>query len=378
MLGVFLFFVFGLVLLVKGSDLLVESAAKIAKLFGIPQFIIGLTLIAVGTSLPELAASVTAAYKDEQGLIVGNIIGSNIANIGLILGTAAALAVLKTRAEMISRDGYILLGASILFYSFAGDGVIARWEGLTLLTLFVVYTLFLFKFKLKFIAHYDFDRYFNLVYGFDKIVDVSFYVHVAEKGLDLKTYRRLIDRGLHLRVGDEEIKKGIDEKKRKSLLKRVRERIQLGVGREVVLMVVGLGGLFLGAKYLIDSASEIAVQFGIPPNIVGITLLAFGTSLPELSVAISSARKGFGNIVVGNIIGSNIANITLVGGVASLIKPVPITSFSNNYTIPVMLGMTVVALIFIRSGWRVHRKEGIMFLLAYIAFLGWLVTRNFA
>ena len=163
-----LFFALGLILLVKGSDFLVKSAATLAKKLGVSEFIIGVTLVSLGTSIPELALAIIASIKQQSGLIIGNIVGANIANIGLITGVAATIAIIKTKKEMLKRDGYIMLFAAIIFYIFILNGLISRIEAILLLLLYSAYILFLYEVESKFKAKYHFkefiDYFFKLKY----------------------------------------------------------------------------------------------------------------------------------------------------------------------------------------------------------------------
>jgi len=152
-------FVIGLVLLVKGSDFFVNAAVRIAKRVGISEFVIGLTLVALGTSVPEMGAAIMASFKHQSGIVMGNVLGSNIANIGLIVGIVAVLWVLKTNRQMLERDGYIMLFAAVLFYIFLFNGVVSRIEGVILLLLYVVYVLFVIETKSKLDHGYNFKDF---------------------------------------------------------------------------------------------------------------------------------------------------------------------------------------------------------------------------
>ena len=164
-----LFFVIGLVLLVKGSDFFVKSAATIAKKLGVSEFVIGLTLVAVGTSIPELVSSVAASMKHQSGIVMGNFVGSNIANIGLIIGLAAAIAIIKTNEEMLKRDGYIMLFAALSFYFFILDKNISIIETIIFLLLYFVYIMFLFEEKPKFKGKYHFREFIRYFFEFKYI-----------------------------------------------------------------------------------------------------------------------------------------------------------------------------------------------------------------
>jgi len=343
-------FALGLVLLVKGSDFFVEAAATIAKKLGVSEFVIGLTLVAVGTSLPELASSIFAALKAESDIVVGNVVGSNIANIGLIVGIGALLTVIMTRREMLQRDGYIMLFAALLFYLFSFNGVISRFEAMLLLLLYVAYAVFLFEIKSKFSEEDTraFSEFLSYFLKFEYFITIK-------KGLGPFFNHKARNRARS--------EKELTEVPRSGLLRDF-----------AVLLLSGLAVVF-GARFLVSEAVFFAEFFDIPKTVIGISLIAVGTSLPELGVTVSAARQGYGNIAIGNVIGSNIANIFLVAGVAALVSPITVVRASIIYNAPFMIFMSVLLLIFIRTGWKITRREGIVFLLLYSLFMISLFSR---
>lgn len=295
----------GLLILAKGSDFFIDSSAYFARRFGVTEFIIGLTLVYVGTSLPEFGASVYASYHGSGAIAVGNIIGSNIANIGLILGITVIIGSIRTSAEMLKRDGFIMLGVSFLFVGIAIGGI-TRLDGLILITCFVLYM--------------------RLLY-------------MQRKGTNSAA-------GATSRAsdGDRTI-------------------------REVVKLLAGGAGIFLGAKLLVDSAIDIAFAIGVSESVIGVTLVAFGTSVPELAVCISAITKKFESIAIGNVIGSNIFNILWVGGVASLVSPLRVDEALLRFSMPVMLLTAALLLVFMRTNWKLERWEGVVFVVMYACFI---------
>ena len=336
-----LLFVVGLVLLVKGSDFFVNSSVRIAKQLGVSEFVIGLTLVALGTSIPELGTSVMASFKHQSGIVMGNVLGSNIANIGLVVGIVAVFWVLKTDRKMLMRDGFIMLFAAVLFYIFLFNWVVSRIEGFIFLLLYVAYILFVVETKSRLDRVYNFKDFVIYFFKFD-------YIRKTGKDLFQGNHEKKEDQG-----------KGISA--RGIILK------DLGI---VVLSIIVI---WWGAKFLVEGAVFFANLFHVPQTIIGLSLIAIGTSLPELGVTLSAGRKGLGNIVVGNIIGSNIANVFLIIGVASIISPLSVIKSTVVVTAPFMIVMTILFLIFIRSRWKIERIEAIIFLLLYGAFLGYLV-----
>lgn len=334
-----LIFIFGIVILFKGSDMLIESASSIAKRFGVSEFVIGLTIVAIGTSVPELASSVIAALNHDPGIIIGNVIGSNIANIGLIVGIASTVAVIKTRREMIERDGYIMLFVSFALLFFLINKRLSIIECIIFLVLYLAYLLFLLEEKPERKGKYHFREYLRYVYKFNYLL----------------TIRSRIIRGV----------KGYRKKEKQEAKKTFAK----GLFKNFFEMILGFAGVFFGAKFIVENAIFFANMLNIPSNLIGISLVALGTSLPELSVCISSARKGFGNIAVGNVIGSNIANILLILGISGLITPITISPQTLLFSIPFMILMSILLLVFIRSYWQIRKIEGIVFLILYILFI---------
>ena len=339
-----LFFV-GLILLVKGSDFFVRSASSIAKRLGVSEFMIGLTLVAVGTSIPELASAVAASIKGQGAVVLGNVLGADIANIGFITGIAAVLAVIKTKKEMLEMDGYLMLSAVILFFVFILDLRITRIESAFLLLMYVAYIFFLFSEQSKFKGKYHFKEF------------VKYFV--------LFKYLGALKNGVAPRLAN---------KKEKNSAKS-RNRFFRGVLKDFAVMALSGAAIAFGAAYFITGAVSFANLLKIPGTIIGLTLVSLGTTLPELSVTVSAARKGYGNIALGNIIGSNIANIFLVLGVAGMISPIPVIKSVLFFTAPFLILMSILLLAFIKSHWEIRRIEGIVFLILYVVFIAVLLLK---
>ena len=353
-------FLLFLTILVKGSDLFVKYAADIAKRLGISEFVIGLTLVAIGTSLPELASSTTASFQHESGLVVGNIMGSNVANIGLIIGIAATIHYIKTKEVMLKRDGYFLLFVSFIFYVMvvvmsytanfhpAINAVVSKVEGVVLLLTYAVYILFLihYRHKISKIPHFgDFVKY---MLGFKYVNTVKDLVAPpGEEETEYESKNKLLD-----------------------------DYPGAAMARDIIIILVSIAMVVGGAYVVINRAIFFANQFDVPKTLVGFTLVAVGTSLPELSVCIAAARKGYGEIVLGNVIGSNISNVLLIGGVASLIYPMATDTTMIIFIGPAMVVLSIVLLVFVRSGWKLERWEGIFFLGAYFLFMVFIFGYN--
>jgi len=336
-----LFLILGFILLIKGSDFFVESSSRIAKRFGVTEFVIGLTLVAIGTSVPELSASIVASLKGDSGIIIGNVVGSNIANIGLILGLGAFVATISVKRAMLKRDAYMMLFISILFYVLAFDGVITKIEGGFFLLLFVSYTLFIVTSK-KTKETYDFKSFLNYFFKFKYLRTIS----------------------------DQTISRVLSKKK-KSTTKDEKDYFSFkeGIIKDLLIIIMSGVAIVFGAKYLVTEAIWAAESLGVSTAIIGVSMIALGTSLPELSVSIRAAKKGFGDMIIGNIIGSNIANILVILGVSSLINPVEVGKTTLYHTAPIMLAISMLLIGLMRSKWKITKREGMILLVIYALFI---------
>ena len=336
-----LIFLLGLILLVKGSDFLVKAAAGIANHLGVSELVIGLTLVALGTSIPELASSVIAALKEESGLVIGNVVGSNIANIGLIIGLGALLATIKTRKEMLKRDGYIMLFAALIFYAIISNGLISRIEALLFLLLYVAYTVFLFEGTPKCEDDQTFSHFMRYFLGFKYLVTIKNCI-----------------RSNHT-----------TKNKKETTSERITEKSKIGLIKDLPILAISGFAVVIGANFLVNEAIFFAEFFDLPKTVIGITLLAVGTSLPELGVTAVAVRRGYGDIAVGNVLGSNIVNIFLVAGVSAVVFPLSVIKSTVFYSTPFMIVVSLLLLIFIKTDWELRRIEGIAFLILYTIFL---------
>ena len=354
-----LLFGLGLALLVKGADFIVDSAARMAKQFGVSDFVVGLTIVAIGTSLPELAASVVVALYGNTQLAVGNIVGSNIANIGLILGLSGAFAVIKIDKEIYRRDGFLMLLAVLLFYFFAWDGVISFWEGAVFIGLFAAYILYFITIKRQYKQEFHFPQYLADFVGVRKKPFLTEFEATLYAGLDYYAYKELF--------------KGLFYEMRRvfttthDVLSEQASSMKY-FGRQAILFVVGVAGGIMGAQLVVNSA----MSFPIPSVITGLVFVSVGTSLPELAVAVSAVRKKYQNIMIGNVIGSNIANILLVGGIAALVSPLSIPGATNLIHIPFLIALTWLFLVFSKNDYKMNRIEAVTFLVMYFAFVVYL------
>jgi cation:H+ antiporter len=304
----------GLAILVAGAEILVRGSVGTALRFGLTPLLIGLTIVAFGTSAPELVVSIQAAYNGSDDIALGNIIGSNISNIALILGVAALIQPLKVQASIIRKDVPILLGTSLLLVFFLMDGVISQLEGFFFFAGVVVFTI-----------------------ASIRMSKLETAVEVTEEFEDVIP-KKLFPLWLN-----------------------------------IVMVIAGLGLLILGAKWLVDGAIEIASSLGMSQAVVGLTIVAVGTSLPELATSVMAAIKKEGDIAIGNVVGSNIFNILCILGITAMILPVSQGGITT-VDILLMLGLTVLLLPVLKSGYIVSRFEGGILLSIYIAYTVYLVS----
>jgi cation:H+ antiporter len=340
-------FAVGLALLVKGADLFVRAAALLARRLGVSEFVIGLTLVALGTSVPELASALAASFRGEGGLVLGTVIGANVANMLLIAGLAGVAAAVQTRREMIDRDGLIMLAVTAIFCLFAVDGVLGRLEAAVLLLVYAAYTLFLFTAKAGLEGQYGFKRFLKYFFRFE--------------------YLRFI-RGF--------LPGGRREAKGREAAGQAEAHARGGSGRDLAVMAASGAAIAFGADLFVGAAVHFAESFHVPAVVIGASIVSLGTTLPEMSVTVSAARRGFGGIALGNILGSCVANIGLIVGAAGLIRPLA----ASRQGLPLLLGFLFFAalllLAMIRSAWRIRRWEGALMLAAYGAYIAMLFLHS--
>ncbi len=342
-----------ILVLVKSSDYLVEAVARLAHYLNVKEFIIGITIIAIGTSLPELASSIMASMHGVGGIVIGNVIGANIINISLNLALSAIFVFIHVNRRTLFRDVLFLLMITALFFFLSIDGIITLLEGALLLSLSFVYILYLFHVRPRFLYAHRIVEYLGRLYGgkpttppaplhLPNTKKQEIYRDFVGKGFDLETYRRIRSRISPLRQG---------------------------FGQDVVIALLSLLGIYLSSKFLISVVIKIATELNISYDVIGASLIALGTSLPEVAVSFSSIRKGHISILLGNIIGSNIFNITLIVGLSSLITPLLISPLFVSFSLPLLLVVTAFLPLLALSGRRLQRIEGVLLLILYIFFI---------
>jgi cation:H+ antiporter len=319
-----LILIIGFFLLIKGSDLFVTYASRIAVKLGVSEFVIGLTVVAVGTSLPELGSSVAAALSGHSEIVIGNVIGSNITNICLIIGISAFLIPLAVKKEFIHEDGIIMIVVSTMLLIAGLNGAINQTEGLIFLLIYVIYILYLFH------ARDD-----AVKVGLIRYI-LSLFYNKQEK---ITSYKDPVDVG---RASD--------------------------VVKDLILMALFLGGILLGAKFAVDSALNLGVLIGMDDKLIGFTIIALGTSLPELSVSVVAALRKHGDISIGNIVGSNITNILLVLSISSTITPIITNSEIFMLGYMVLCSILFIATLYLANH-NLRRQHGLFLISLYLIFL---------
>ena len=315
-------FLSGLVALYFGAEWLVGGASSIALRAGIPALIVGLTVVAFGTSSPELLVSLTSILEESEAISVGNIIGSNIANIALILGCAALIRPIEVAAAVVRREYPLMLLAGALLAGLAHwGGDLTVWDGLVLLTFMVGYLIF------------------------------SFFVARQAMGGELEEVNPL----------DNELGE-IDPSRSTT-------------ARDLGAIGLGVTTLAVGAYLMVESAVAIATTFEIDPLVIGISVVALGTSLPELATSVVASYRGEADISVGNVIGSNIFNVGMVLGIVPILHPLQVGEDALRYDLWVMLGVTLLIWPIMRTGFRISRLEGGLLVLFYLVYMVTLFVR---
>ena len=302
----FVLLALGFVMLGKGADWFVEGAAGIAMRFGIPQLVIGLTIVAMGTSAPEAAVSIAAAVKGNADITIGNIVGSNILNILVILGLAASIVPIAVARSTVRIEIPFMIAVTALLFYQGRDGSISLADGGVLMVAFAVYMMYLYTMAMK--SNVDSD--------------------LEEPGLPL--------------------------------------------GRCLLSAVGGLALIIAGSNVTVGAATSIATYAGLSERFIGLTIVALGTSLPELFTSVAAARRGNADIAIGTIVGSNIFNILFVVGLSALIIDIPFAS-AFNFDTYVALGAAVLLWLCVLRTQRLQRWAGALMLVCYAAYLGYIL-----
>ena len=311
---VYFLLVLGLIILLFGGKILVDGASSIALKLGMSAGLIGLTVVAFGTSAPELLVSITAALKGNSDIAVGNIVGSNIANIGLVLGLSGLFSPIIIRKTHIRFEYALMIIVSLLFYVLSLDLKISRFEGICLFGGFIAFNTYLFK---------------SLGTGIQK---------------------------------DEEI------------VKEEIEEVKIYSWRaSIALLVGGIAGLYYGSELLVNNAVLISRQFGVTERVIGVTVIAIGTSLPELVTSIIAALSKRTDLALGNILGSNIMNILSIISMTAIVKPINISQPFIQSDYLWMIGIGLILYPLMKRAMRISKLEGFVLLSAYVAYLVFVI-----
>jgi cation:H+ antiporter len=305
----YILLIVGFVLLIKGADLFVDGASSVAAKLKVPSLIIGLTVVSIGTSLPEAAVSISASLSGNNSISLGNVIGSNIFNLLMVVGVSSAILPIVTDRDMLKRDMPINIGVTVLLGILLFDGNLSRLEALLLLLLLVAYMFLLIRSALK------------------------------------------------NRVEAEETK-------------------VLSWAKSIVFIVLGMAAIIGGGQLVVNSAKTIALALGMSETLVGLTVVAIGTSLPELVTSVVAARKGDSGIAMGNVIGSNLFNILFILGMAGVIKPMTADAAFFIDT-GILLGISALMLLFAFTKRKISRVEGITCVLIYVAYTAYIIMRAY-
>lgn len=316
-----LILILGLVFVIFGAQFMVDGSVAVAKRYRMPEFLIGLTIVGIGTSMPEMVVSLIAGIDGNGSIAIGNVVGSNLANVLLILGLSALIRPIDiSRATLRIDIPYnILVTAVLLFMCFGAafwrgnGGVISRFDGIVLLLLFAGY----------------------MTYSFRTASKTEILEDAAEQAMPMKMWKA------------------------------------------VTLIIVGLGGLVLGGRWFVSGASAIAAALGVSDAVIAITIVAIGTSLPELATSAVASFKGNTQLALGNIIGSNIFNVCLILGVSSMVRPISTTGITPwDIVAPIGAGIALLISAYTFKGNKINRADGALFLLLYTGYIVYLIMRG--
>ncbi len=307
----------GIILLTAGAEGLVRGASRLAALAGVSPLVIGLTVVAFGTSAPELAVSLKAAWVGQGDIALGNVVGSNILNVLMILGLCAVIQPLKVHAQLIRTDVPIMVAVSILTFLLAWDGVISRSNGALLAAGSIAYTFFTIRKS--------------------RSESIAVKVEYAE-ALDLPPVQ--------------------------------------GPGslvKSLLFVILGLAALVIGSRFFVDGAVTLARLYGVSELVIGLTIVSLGTSMPEVATSVMASIRGERDIAIGNVVGSNLFNLLVVLGFSSLLSPIHVAAQALHLDIPVMIGVAIACVPIFFTGFEIRRWEGVLFLMLYAAYTAYLI-----
>lgn len=311
--------IIGFLLLIKGADFFVDGSSQLAAYMRVPTVIIGLTIVALGTSAPEAAVSIAAGIKGSSSLAISNVVGSNLFNTLVVIGVCALIKPFKIDKQILRRDLPVNMAVTILLFFLVRNHVLSRTDGLILLVLIIIYLTVMVK-----------------------------------AALSSKDEEARIEHDPHVEIES--------------------HRPRLSLGKCVISIIGGLAAVIIGGDVVVDSATAIALQLGMSETLVGLTIVAIGTSLPELVTSVVASRKGDSGLALGNAVGSNLFNIMFILGASSAINPIP-TTYENIVDVFVLICIAVITFIVTRIGENFGRGKGAMFVAIYAAYTAYIIMR---
>lgn len=340
--------VLGVIIVLKGADWLTDGAVNIATRFGVSQMVIGLTIVAMGTSMPEFCVSMVSALKGTPDLAVGNVVGSNTLNTLLIVGCSALVAPIMVKRSSVKRDIPFAVVASLLMLLFCLDGAIGRVDAAVL---FAGFCLFMFV-TLKYAKTTE-----------------EHAAAVATSGAAMATAAAASTSAPEASTSQPSSSEASSSE---TSAPKASQASGTSMLKAVVMLVVGLLCLIAGSNMFVDNASFVASSLGVSDAVIGLTIVAGGTSMPELATSMVSAKKGNSDIAIGNVIGSNVFNILMIIGITGLVKPMHIAGITTLDLI-MMLASMLLMWFFCRTTYKVKRWEGAVLTIIYLAYLTWLI-----
>lgn len=316
-----LFLIIGFIFLIKGADIFVEGASSIAKKFHVPPMIIGLTIVAMGTSAPEAAVSISSSLSGQNDMAIANVVGSNFFNILIVLGVSSIIAKLPVQEDTIKKDTPFLIFVSLLLVVLGFNSSLSRIDGIILLTLFTLFLINMVKSSLKGSSNDSINNNGEAAVAIDTSVQES-----------------------------------------------------ISMPKTILFSIIGIVGIVFGGDIVVKSATTIATSFGMSENLVGLTIVAVGTSLPEFVTSVVAVKKGENEIAIGNVIGSNIFNILLILGLAAVINPITMSTLALMDAI-FMTIITVLLYLFMKKDNSLVKKQGIVLIVIYIAYMIFTIIR---
>ena len=360
--------VLGVIIVLKGADWLTDGAVNIATRFGVSQMVIGLTIVAMGTSMPEFCVSMVSALKGTPDLAVGNVVGSNTLNTLLIVGCSALVAPIMVKRSSVKRDIPFAVVASLLMLLFCLDGAIGRVDAAVL---FAGFCLFMFV-TLKYAKTTEEHAAAVATSGAAMATAAAASTSVSETPTS-QTYAP--EASTSQPSSSEASSSETSAPEASSSETSAQEASQVSgtsMLKAVVMLVVGLLCLIAGSNMFVDNASFVASSLGVSDAVIGLTIVAGGTSMPELATSMVSAKKGNSDIAIGNVIGSNVFNILMIIGITGLVKPMHIAGITTLDLI-MMLASMLLMWFFCRTTYKVKRWEGAVLTIIYLAYLTWLI-----